>query len=233
MCVICTLLRIDTSTNPHTKHMTMKKILSLIVVAFMLATSSAQAVDKVGAYVGVDVGAGFTTDTVDDTAQNLVNVNGGIATVEQKLGAAVGRICLGYNVNKTFAVELGYIATGDYEEDAAGISSTDVAYGYSAKASVSGLDYSLLIRPVKSLNGLFAKVGGHSLETTMEYSAVNMTSLSGETTKSGSGYLVGIGYDTPISDSINTRVAYTYYNSVSGLDNTDLNMLTVGIYANF
>ncbi len=212
----------------------MKKILlaTVVAISFAMPNAFAENANNSSAYVGVDTGAAFIKDDSQASAQSLVNTNGGSAIVVQDLRSLVGRIYAGYHINKTFAVELGYLASGDYKETATGISS-GVVYGRDTKISFSGLDYSLLIRPSESLNGLFVKVGGHSIGTSVDYTSVNMISSSGSSKINGTGYLVGVGYQEQLSSAIDARVAYTYYNKVSGVSESNINALTIGVLVKF
>uniref|UniRef100_Q3AQW3 Outer membrane protein OmpA-like transmembrane domain-containing protein n=1 Tax=Chlorobium chlorochromatii (strain CaD3) TaxID=340177 RepID=Q3AQW3_CHLCH len=167
----------------------------------------------------------------------MVSIAGGAVTVTQNRGFVNGRVFTGYNFNKNIAVELGYLQTGDTTANIAGVSGTLVAYTGELKASVSGIDYSILIRPISNneWNGLFIKAGGHYLEMDQKGS-LTFAGIGTNTIKesvNGSGFLIGIGYDTPITDNIDLRSAYTYYGKIAGDSDSEANFFTIGLLAKF
>ena len=151
----------------------MKKILLATVVATSFAIPNAFAGDKVsGAYAGLDGGYAFVKGEAQVLADGLASSLGGSATSTQTTSAAVGRIFTGYNIDKHFAVELGYQKTADFTVTYSGVAGNRVRYSGNGNVSVSGIDYSLLIKPIetKGWDGLYAKVGGHYLDTSTDVS---------------------------------------------------------------
>jgi len=45
----------------------------------------------------------------------------------------------------------------------------------------------------------------------------------------GTGFLAGAGYDYDLNDDVQIRGAYSYYDSLGGLDEADMHFFTVGI----
>ena len=214
----------------------MKKIVIALAVTQALISTQAFAADAklVGPYAGVELGYSKVESDAQSTANSLVNEVGGAVTVTQDTSVVIGRLFGGYNINENLAVELGYIRTGDVSQRASGVAGNSVPYNASADVSVSGVDYSVLLRPsiASGWNGLFGKVGGHYLEASTDYTVTALGSLSGNNSKSGSGFLVGLGYETSIADNIGFRTSYTYYNNLAGGDGY-ANVFSIGVLGKF
>ncbi len=52
---------------------------------------------------------------------------------------------------------------------------------------------------------------------------------SGNTNQTGTGFLVGAGYDLPIDKNIAGRFGCSFYNQPGGLSGADAHVLTVGL----
>jgi OOP family OmpA-OmpF porin len=213
----------------------MKKILFSTAIATMCLMPQAKAADKMGGYAGVDVGYAYVKGDAQETANTLVSILGGSASVIQETSTIMGRVYGGYNINKNLALEVGYLRTGNLTTTVAGVAGNSVAYTGKADAHVSGVDYALLVKPFDSKNaeGIFAKVGGHYTETTVDLTLTGTSTATASASEKGSGFLVGVGYEAPLSDSVDYRVAYTYYNNISGLSDNNSSILTAGILAKF
>ena len=99
----------------------MKKILLATVIATTFTMPNAFAGDKVsGPYAGVESGYAYVKGDAQATADGLTSLVGGSVIVVLTTRAAVGRIYAGYNIDKHFAVELGYQKTADFTETATG-----------------------------------------------------------------------------------------------------------------
>lgn len=216
----------------------MKKLLLSTAIVSLFAMPSAYAGNSgkaIGGYAGVDAGYSYVKGDAQETANEVVDILGGAVIVIQDTRAVTGRLYAGYNINKNFAVELGYLNTADLTTTISGVSGGSVPYTGKGNVSVSGIDYSVLIKPIatKGWDGLFAKVGGHYLDSSVDVTLTGTGTVSSKSSTKGSGFLVGLGYEAPISDTFDYRVAYTYYNKVSGVSNNDANVVTVGILAKF
>jgi OOP family OmpA-OmpF porin len=214
----------------------MKKIVMVFAVASTLISTQSFAADTklVGPYGGVELGYSKVESDAQSTANSLVNEVGGAVTVSQDTSVAIGRLFGGYNMNEYVALELGYIRTGDVSQRASGVAGNSVPYTASADVSVSGVDYSVLLRPsiASGWNGLFGKVGGHYLEASADYTATAIGSVSGNISNKGSGFLLGLGYETSIADNIGFRTSYTYYNNLAGGDGY-ANVFSIGVLGKF
>jgi hypothetical protein len=216
------------------KHL-FKSAIAVAALGLCVTSSFAQSANTSKGYIGAEYGSVKFKDQTS-LASGLVNLVGGTASSVQDTGISVGRFFGGLTVTENFDAELGYITSGSANATFSGVSRTAVAYSGSATVKVSGLDYSALVRPSHStgLNGLFLRVGGHSLSTQTDVSlAVGATAGVSSTTTSGTGSLFGIGYDGKFNDQIGYRVAYTAYNSVAGVSGNDVTLLSVGLVVKF
>lgn len=207
----------------------------MAVISLCATSALAQDTNATKGYFGAEFGS-VTFKDQTSFATVLVNAVGGTATSTQDTGVNVGRIFGGLAVNENFGAELGYIFTNTANATFSGVSRSAVAYSGSATQKTTGFDYSALIRPSQStgLNGLFLRVGGHSLSTQASVSLVTGSSSgASSSTTSGTGSLLGIGYDAKINDKLDFRVAYTGYNSVAGVSGNDLSLLSIGLIAKF
>ena len=197
----------------------MKKLLISAVVAAV--SSGALAAENNAFYLGAEAGYTRIEDTTQQNANTLVNILGGSVAVTSDTGMALGKIFAGYQFTENFSAEIGAYKTSDFDERAAGVTGGGSAYTVSAKTDVYGYEASFLVRPNVStgLNGLFGRFGGHwdKLETTYAASAAG-ASANGNQWNSGTGFLVGAGYDAEISKDVKARAGWTYYDGVAGTE---------------
>ena len=217
----------------------MKNLLTYTAVLTALVSSTAFGADSnkptSGIYGGVDVGYSKVETGAAETAQILANLAGETVTYSYDTGTGVGRIYLGSAVNENIAAEIGYF----------GSTTVDVKYSSAhglANESVKakGVDISILLRPSVStgLNNAFIRLvaqyskvdGGANLAyinggTTVTYSA--------QGSASGTGFLVGVGYDAPIDKNMSARVSYTYIDSLGGLSDANVNLFSAGLKVDF
>ena len=209
--------------------------LTIAALLLFATTAFAESGKDSGFYGGVDVGYGRVNSSAQETADTFVNAFGGSATVVQHVSAPVGRIFAGYTINQNFALELGFLQTGDFDQDILG-NSGGFPYTVKETDSANGLEFSALVRPVTE-NGwekLFIRAGGHHLNLSANWTAVGVGgAASGDINRSGNGFLIGIGYDTPISETLSYRSAYTYYNKIGGESDNNAHVFTIGLLAKF
>ena len=214
----------------------MKNILigTAILTAIVSSNAFAEDAKTTGAYAGAELGYSRVKNDSQELANGLVSEVGGSVIVTQDTGVATGRLFAGYSINENIAVELGYLHTADINYNAAGVAGNSVAYTATADISIKGVDYAVLIRPSSSngLNGLFAKVGGHYLKASTDISLTGTSTVSLSDSVKGSGFLLGVGYQAPISSNIDARATYTYYDNVAGGDG-HANVFSLGILAKF
>jgi len=197
----------------------MKKLLiTASIAAFSLG---ALAAENNAFYLGVEAGYTRVEDTAQKDANYLVSVLGGSVTVTSDTGMALGKIFAGYQFTENLSAEIGAYKTSDFNESAAGVTRGAAAYTISANTDVYGYEASFLVRPNVStgLNGLFGRFGGHwdKIETTYAASAAGATA-NGNQWNTGTGFLVGAGYDAEISKDVKARAGWTYYDGVAGTE---------------
>lgn len=196
----------------------MKKLLIASLLSMPLISIAAE---NQGPYLGLEVGYTRIDDAAQQTANDLVRVLGGSATVRSDTSMAIGKIFAGYQFTENFSAEIGTYRTSDFDMSASGVTSGSAAYTASSSTNVYGVEGSFLVRPSVStgLNGLFVRAGGHwdKAETDVTASA-NGGSATGNYWVSGSGFLAGAGYDVNVDKNLTGRVSYTYYDSVAGTD---------------
>lgn len=214
-----------------------KKLLVAALFTFAGTGAMAQsATFKPGFYAGIELGYASLKDQTQETANDLVGAVGGRVSVTQDSGIFDGRLFGGYKIIENIDFELGFTQSGTASQTASGVSRTNVAYTANADISNSGLDYSVLLRPSIStgFNNLFFRVGGTYLTQKTQISAsAGGASASQTINTSGSGYLLGLGYDIPVSKSIDVRAAYNYVGNIAGVSNNYSNRFSIGLLGKF
>jgi len=162
---------------------------SLLISVF---ASNAQAE---GGYFGIEGGLAFADIRADDTAQVLVNTFGGSVAYEYDAATLSGRISGGYGFNEMVGLEVGYFFTGDFDATYNGLSGGGVVYSAVETYSATGLDLSVLLHPMSG--GFFLRLGMHNseVEGVGTFNVPGLGSASAAATVSGTGLLVGLGYD--------------------------------------
>ena len=207
------------SSTINNQGIYMKKL--LLAAAIATISSGALAAENNGYYLGAEAGYTRVDNTAQQDANTLVSILGGSATVTSDTGMALGKIFAGYQFTENFSTEIGAYRTSSFNESASGVTRGATAYTMTANTNVYGVEGSVLVRPSVStgLNGLFGRVGGHWDKIETEYSvSANGAAASGNHWNSGTGFLVGAGYDVNIDKNLTGRLAYTYYDSVAGTD---------------
>jgi hypothetical protein len=212
----------------------LKSAMAIAAISLSATSSFAQNSTATKGYVGAEFGSVQFKDQTP-LASALVSANGGTATSTQDTGVTVGRFFGGLTITENFDAEVAYINTATANATFSGVTRTAVAYSGSATIKITGFDFSALIRPSQSsgLNGLFVRVGGHSLSWQTDVRVATGTSSGAASTTSGTGALLGFGYDGKFTDKFGYRVAYTAYNSAAGVSGNDVSMFSVGLIARF
>jgi opacity protein-like surface antigen len=185
-------------------------------------------------YIGAEYGSATLKDRSGDLAAALVAAVGGTATASQDTSVSVTRLLGGYNVSPNLGIELGYMQSGTVNYRFSGVSGS--AYAGSANISISGMDYTVVLRPSSApgLNGLFFKLGGHSLTQKLDVAVASGTAaVAGSSSTSGSGVLYGLGYDLKLSSNLDVRFAYTGADKIAGISNSNINYLSIGLIGRF
>ena len=216
----------------------MKKLLLSAGLIGTVASFSVNAQSFIaGPYAGVEVGVSGIKDQAQSTANALVSAVGGSASVTQDTRLYDARIFAGYKVIQYVDLELGYTQTSTANMNYSGRSSGNVAYSGNANFSVSGIDYSAILRPslASGFNNVFVRVGGTYLSQNQNNSlaASNGAYASSNLNKSGGGYILGLGYDLPIDKTFDVRAAYNYLGNIAGISNNYANRFSIGLVGKF
>lgn len=199
----------------------MKKNIAAAVaaIAAMMAAGSvaAQTVDS-GVYIGLE--GGIASISAIATPTN------GVKTSETNEAAAL-RALVGYQINKNFAVELGYFATDDFKQDGTDRSRT---VRYNLKADVKGADLSVIYKFTEFVPGLYLKAGAtHSkVSASLSQPAGNSSG-----SVSGTGYLFGLGYEFAVAQNVGINVGYTRYEKLGGESDNKMNLYSAGVKYKF
>ena len=165
---------------------------------------------------GAEGGLTFADMRADETAQTLANLSGSTVTYTYDEATWVGRLFVDYSLGTEMSLEVGYFFTGSLDATYT-ISGASATESYNAR----GLDVAAVFR---SDNAYF-KAGMHSSEMDGEASlTIGGTVYSISDTISGTGYLVGAGFEED-----DQRVGITYYADVGGGGESDMTFLYYGI----
>jgi hypothetical protein len=213
--------------------MKMKKVLVALVAVGVSTISFAQSGFKPGFYLGADAGYTVVDNNAQTFANGLVATNGGSSSVTQNRDVGVGRLYAGYKITENFDVEVGYFASGDISYRFSGVSSGNTAYSGTADVAAKGVDYSILMRPNLSTgwNAAFLQVGGHSSKQTVDVYGTNIR--GGKLSASGTGYLVGAGYDLNVAKDIDIRLKATHLTKIGGSSGDNATIYSVGVIGRF
>ena len=199
----------------------------MTAIAIAAATLTAQAE---GFYVGAGVGFNAIKNELATFNATMVSIAGGSISSTQDTSVQNLRLIGGYKINDNFAVELGYINTSNFKLNFAGRSSGNVAYSGSGTTSINGFDVAAILRPDVSsgYNNFFATAGVHSYKakTGVAFS-VSGTNYSDNSSESGTGSMLGLGYDWKIDKDLDVRLSLIRMNKLAG--NSDSSTTNVGV----
>ena len=209
-----------------------------VVAAFVTSIGAVQAQSNQQEkfYGGLEVGRSNVSDQTGEVTSALVSQLGGSAIATQGSSINDYRIFGGYKLNENVNFELGYLQTSSLDLNFSGVARGSVAYAGSAGVKFAGFDYSVLLRPDVStgVNGLFIRLGGHSLKSTTDVSlTVSGSSITATTNQSGTGTLFGIGYDINITKNADFRVSANRLNNIAGQSDSSATVYSVGVLTKF
>ena len=191
----------------------------LLAVFFMPAVSMAQT--KAG--FGVEAGYAWVDTRAEENAQYIANISGRTTTVTYDEADLAGRIYGYYNFNNQFGIQVGYFKTASLDQ-----THTNNSLSATASYDATGVDLAGVFKPNNS--GFYGKAGIHQSKVN---GAASVT-IGGDTvalsaSDSGSGYLVGIGFESPVDKNMSWTVGITYYDSLGGLDQADATFVNIGL----
>lgn len=211
--------------------------IKFIAAALVAIASSSSFAEVQKFYLGAEVGSISVEDRAQEAANLLVARLNGSATVTQTVRTGAGRIFAGLGLHEQLDIELGYVQAQDLKTTFAGRTGDGVNYAASGKVSVSGFDYSLLLRPTKAsgFNGVFLRLGQHDYASKGTYSMTaggNTVTIPNDKT-TGTGSMLGVGFDWDIEENTSVRFSVTQFNKVSGISDADATFVSVGVKAKF
>jgi opacity protein-like surface antigen len=199
----------------------MKKNIAAAVaaIAAMMAAGSvaAQTVDS-GVYIGLE--GGIASISAIATPTN------GVKTSETNEAAAL-RALVGYQINKNFAVELGYFATDDFKQDGTDRART---VRYNLKADVKGADLSVIYKFTEFVPGLYLKAGATHSKVSV---SLNQPAGNSSGSVTGTGYLFGLGYEFAVAQNVGINVGYTRFEKLGGESENKMNLYSAGVKYKF
>ena len=200
-----------------------------ILAIFLLFNKLALAEYKT--YIGVQGGFIYSANDgyTEEYAQAIANALGSDVTYTYEEATWGLRPYGGFKVNEKVAIEVGYIISGSLDSTYKGTAS-GVAWTYTQGASVDGVDGAVKF----NFDHLYGKIGLHHLtiEAVEAFSVTNFT-YSGGSSISGSGFLLGGGYQDELGDDLYWNADFTYYASVGGEADATMTLFSVGIEKRF
>lgn len=182
-------------------------------------------------YGGLSLGLFTINDSSATTNATLLSALGGTANVSQESNGYMGRAFGGTHLDASLSLELGYYQTASIAQKITGVASNGAAYSGSTSLSLSGWDYSLLLRPNRALNhkGAFLRLGGHYLTVSGSATLTATSAIANASSYSGSGFLWGAGYDMPLKESLDLRLEYLGVRNIAGKDGTTDNFCITAV----
>jgi hypothetical protein len=182
-------------------------------------------------YIGVQGGFVYSDNdgATEEYAQAIANALGSTVTYSYEEATWGIRPYGGFKVNEKVAIEVGYILSGSLDSTYKG-SASGTAWTYTQGVSVDGVDGSVKFY----FDHLYGKIGMHQLtiEAVEAFSVTNFT-YSGGTSLSGSGFLLGGGYQDELGNDLYWNADFTYYDSVGGAADATMSLFSVGIEKRF
>ena len=209
----------------------MKQLKLAAGLAAVLLASGAT-VANAGGYIGLDAGLAAVDQesTVRQMGQALADASGNPVTMVYDKSTSIGRIFAGMNIAQGIDIEVGYLKSGDLSATYTGTAG-NTAYSLNTDISASGFDVAAVSWLTENI---FLKGGAHVLEMKGSFTAdVSGNSETYGDTLSGTGFLLGLGYEGALSNDVNWRAAYSYYGYIAGDSDTDAHILTLGLKMKF
>lgn len=201
----------------------MSKCKNLFIVVFFVFATSGLANSEEGKFrIGIEAGYGFADLGAPETAQELANLSGSTVTYTYDKADLMGRIYGQYGINKNISAEIGYFKSDTLD-------ATYTISGASAKESydVSGFD---LAAVYQGNEGFYVKAGIHNSEINGAASVtIGGTTYAAGATASGTGFLVGAGYEWKLQDNMSATLGVTYYDSIGGVTDADVTLVSAGV----
>lgn len=184
-----------------------------------------------GAYFGAEGGLSWHSFDSGNARDYLERISGSNVSVKDDSYMASWRIFLGNHINDWLSFELGMFAGNDYK---AKFKADDV--GLKSYIDYKGADLSFLIRPVKQtqFDGLFLKLRMHYSQLSgATKGTINYSYLDSGGSNSGTGALVGVGYQFDLNNEWKLRTSYTYMDAFAGENSENFDNFHIGLSYDF
>ncbi|HEY4318953.1 MAG TPA: outer membrane beta-barrel protein [Herbaspirillum sp.] len=222
-------------TFKSSSHQKMKIKLAVALASTIFVTAVHAQTFQPGFYGGAEMGYSPIHDLSGSPAAKLQSELGGNVDFSRNKDVFSGRIFGGYKLTENVDLELGYFQSNSYGMN---FSTTVGGLPYTGKLSqkVSGLDYSVLLRPSIStgFNGAFMRVGGHYSTIKADFLMnVGEYSKAQSTSQSGAGFTIGLGYDFDVAKHVAIRTEYNRMESIGGRSDTPMDTFRIGVIGKF
>jgi opacity protein-like surface antigen len=200
-----------------------------LLASAVLAAMFVEPVQAQQSYFGLDLGVA-SVDRDKELKRDLADLQDAFdgAAVSGKLdqSSSVFRIHVGHFVTDNLALEAGYFKTGSYDGTYRVLSGPAVGTRISTSVEVTGFDISANY----FVGGFYVKGGLHSSKIDFEARALGVTISDDE---SGTGFLLGAGYQGLFTDQFGYRLSYTYMDSIAGESDVNSNSFAAGLIYKF
>lgn len=199
--------------------------IALIVSASVFPSSAYSQSQDDPMYFVLSGGLSFAdvSDTANTNGQALANALGQTVTVEYDRASWAGRLAGGYEISDAVNLEVGYFMTGDI----------DITYsipGASITESYYGTGWDLAVKYDLTDSGAFLKAGMHNsdLNATATVTLNGSTVASVAASASGTGPLIGAGFEQEAANGEVTYWGYDLYMDVGNVDDANFGLLYYG-----
>ena len=191
-------------------------------------------------YIGAEV-SGDSLNREDELTDTLTIIqqefNGAAVFGELEQGTFGGRVFAGYGITENFKLEAGLFGSialdGKYQILSGSSSGTQLE----SEISISGFDLSAkILTPRIQILGdeivFYGQAGLHRSKIDVKVSSSQLNNISISTDSSGTGLLLGAGYELPIEQFGGMRGGYKFYDSIGGENDFNIHKISIGFFVN-
>jgi OOP family OmpA-OmpF porin len=214
--------RTDVDTDGR-QHMNTRRILQTLAAAACVVAAGHTVAQDAGFYLGAGLGQAQAKDACDTSGTTAV-----VSSCDDKDTA--WRLFAGYQFNKYFALEGGYVDWGK-----SSFAGTLGATGFTGSAKAWGIDGSALgLLPLADWFALLGRVGATYWDLKVE-GAIPSLGLAGSASDTGLSAHYGLGVQFLFAQHFGVRAEYTVYDSVGGdaTGKTDIHMYGASVFYRF
>ena len=208
----------------------MKKLITTAMLVFAFNVSSnvdAQTSSSDDIYVSISGGLGFAdvSEYAAAVAQLGANALGETVYYSYDRVTWAGKGSFGYEFTENVNFEVGYFMTGDIDIK------YSIASGVAVEEAFSGSGFDYSVKYDFGTEGLYARLGGHSsdLDNSASVTLNGTTFATTTVTTSGTGVLIGLGYEMEEAGGSSSFFGYDLYQDVGGSSGADFGYLYYGV----